>query len=618
MKLESVKLKNFRAYREETKIEINDFTAFIWKNDAWKSTVLEALDIFFNEKQQPTIEDLNINAKNAGEDFIEITCLFSDLPSEIDIDWWNKTSLEKELLLNEEWFLEIKKVFKGSTFKWKPFIIAYHIEHEVCWDLLSLKQSNLKKIVNDNQITCENNSINETLRESIREYFKNECVRETKEIDTSKEWWKIFWEKIKSLLPSYFLFESDRKNNDQDSEVQDPINAVIKDIFRQPDVEEKLKAVSELINQKAAEITGNTLEKLEEMNSSLSDSLTPVIPEYEKLKWSSVFKWIWIESSNWIPLNKRWSWVRRMILLNFFRAEAEKEWWWNWVIYAIEEPETAQHPEHQKMLIDALIWLSENSNKQVLLTTHSPNLVKYMNHDNLKYIVNENWTNKILDWSNMIHQIVKDLGVIPDIQNLLIFVEWAWDENFLRNINNNIPELNEIIDISCFPIIPLWWSNLTKWIDKDYLQWGNAVEFHLYDRDDDEKYKNSIEVVNQRSNNDKWLLTNHKEIENYIHPKLIEEFFITKGITKAEINISLSEWLEFDVPNYFWSKLNVKDTKAKTILNEWITKNITKSHLEELWVWEEVKLWFEEIKRLHRISLADEKNERSGPWILVK
>ena len=47
MKLKAVVLKNFRCYHKETHIPIGDFTALIGKNDIGKSTILEALEIFF-------------------------------------------------------------------------------------------------------------------------------------------------------------------------------------------------------------------------------------------------------------------------------------------------------------------------------------------------------------------------------------------------------------------------------------------------------------------------------------------------------------------------------------------------------------------------------------------
>ena len=49
MKLREVILKNFRGYYDETRISINDLTALIGKNDVGKSTILEALEIFFNQ-----------------------------------------------------------------------------------------------------------------------------------------------------------------------------------------------------------------------------------------------------------------------------------------------------------------------------------------------------------------------------------------------------------------------------------------------------------------------------------------------------------------------------------------------------------------------------------------
>jgi putative ATP-dependent endonuclease of the OLD family len=91
MILERIILTNFRGYCNETSIPIGSLTAFIGKNDAGKSTILEALEIFFNnnvifcEK-----DDLSINANNKN---IEITCEFSNIPNEIVIDAASPTNL---------------------------------------------------------------------------------------------------------------------------------------------------------------------------------------------------------------------------------------------------------------------------------------------------------------------------------------------------------------------------------------------------------------------------------------------------------------------------------------------------------------------------------------------
>ena len=46
MKIKKVIIRNFRAYREQKIIDIDDLTVFVGKNDVGKSTTLEALDIF--------------------------------------------------------------------------------------------------------------------------------------------------------------------------------------------------------------------------------------------------------------------------------------------------------------------------------------------------------------------------------------------------------------------------------------------------------------------------------------------------------------------------------------------------------------------------------------------
>ena len=94
-----------------------------------------------------------------------------------------------------------------------------------------------------------------------------------------------------------------------------------------------------------------------------------------------------------IPINKRGSGVKRLILLNFFRAEAERKKdreSKQSIIYAIEEPETSQHQEHQRLLAESLVQLSKQNGIQVILTTHSPTIVKGLDFDNLRVVKSEN------------------------------------------------------------------------------------------------------------------------------------------------------------------------------------------------------------------------------------
>src|SRR5699024_3330860 len=98
------------------------------------------------------------------------------------------------------------------------------------------------------------------------------------------------------------------------------------------------------------------------------------IPSPESLKWQDVFKNVSISGDSNIPINKRGSGVKRLVLLSFFRAEAERRLSEDdnaGVIYAIEEPETSQHADNQRLLIEAFKTLAAAEHTQVILTTHS-------------------------------------------------------------------------------------------------------------------------------------------------------------------------------------------------------------------------------------------------------
>jgi hypothetical protein len=105
-----------------------------------------------------------------------------------------------------------------------------------------------------------------------------------------------------------------------------------------------------------------------------------------------VFKNVAIAGDDDIPINKRGSGVKRLILISFFRAEAERRQRDSGlpsVVYAIEEPETSQHPDHQRALITALIALSNAAKTQIFLTTHSPEIVKKLEFENLLLIAGQ-------------------------------------------------------------------------------------------------------------------------------------------------------------------------------------------------------------------------------------
>lgn len=403
MKLHSIKLKNFRSYKENTEIKIDDLTVFVGKNDIGKSTILEALDIFFNDGKGNGIikldrEDINKSALNEGDKDIYISAIFTDLPDSITIDATNPTTFKNEFLLNSDDRLEVVKKYPNAGSA-KVFIKANHPTNSKCSDLLLKKITEYKKIIKEESIECDNLTINAVMRTAIWNHFATDLQLKEIEIDTSKEDAKNIWERLQTYLPQYSLFQSDRKNSDNDSEVQDPLRKAVSQILGEEEVLTMFADISQRVETHLRAVSDATLAKLREMNPDIADSLTPVIPSASVLKWIDVFKNVSISGDENIPINKRGSGIKRLILLNFFRAEAERRLLAGnsqSIIYAIEEPETSQHTDHQKLLIKAFVELSQAHNTQVLLTTHSSTVVKSLQFENLRLINKDMYGNKLI------------------------------------------------------------------------------------------------------------------------------------------------------------------------------------------------------------------------------
>ena len=148
MKLVKFKIKNFRGYSDEVSICFDNLTAFVGKNDVGKSTILEAMDIFFNSGKgvvKLDKDDINKTCSGKGNTEIVFSACFSELPDTVTIDETHSTKLAEEYLLNSEGNLEIVKKYKDAGAE-KVFIKANHPTNSNCSDLLSKKNAELNNL----------------------------------------------------------------------------------------------------------------------------------------------------------------------------------------------------------------------------------------------------------------------------------------------------------------------------------------------------------------------------------------------------------------------------------------------------------------------------------------
>ena len=444
MKITKIKLRNFRSYQEEVVIPFKDMNIILGKNDAWKSSILEAMDIFFNDNEGAIkiwFDDINKNALAAWESELSISVCFTSFDDTVTLETV-PTSISGEYLLNQDGEFEVIKIYKWKTMWSSVFIRTMHPSNDqFLQDLLMTKVDKLQKYIRDHSIELEGDGrVSSVLRKAIRKSYGELSLQE-KLVPADEEGAKEIWDKIEIKLPTYILFRSDRSNTDQDNEVQNPMSIALKNILAEPEVVERLTWVHDRIKEESQKIAQWTLAKLQWINPELARQLNTKSPEYNKLWWNKAFPKTEIESDN-IPLNKRWSWVKRMILLSFFLNEIERrkteEWLWN-VIYAFEEPETSQHPAHQQILINSFRALSTTQEVQVLLTTHSPYVYKDCLKDpNIQLIHVDNFYPRTI---SDIRLKLNNLPKSPTWGEINHFVYWLYTYEFFDELYSHLEEL---------------------------------------------------------------------------------------------------------------------------------------------------------------------------------
>jgi len=627
MRLVKLKLKNFRCYQEEIGILFDDLTTIIGKNDVGKSAILEALNAFFND-----IVDKSDLSTPSEDDFIELTCYFEGIGDEVVLDTSVATSPEEEGVLNADGQLEIKKIFKFAARKSVSiFLVANHPSDERLSDLLSMKNAALKQYAGQLGVDLQdvNKSKNPPIRARIRNHIGGD--REIRELKVDgnvggEDNLKAIWSSVKNLLPIYSLFKSDKSFDDKDGDIKDPLQSAIDEALGLAEIRDLLDEVEKKVKEYSTDVADKTIEKLKNFDESISERLKSEFgkdPSYSK-----IFDLTLLNENN-IPLNKRGSGIRRLVILSFFQAQAERrklEKNAPSIIYAIEEPETSQHPNHQHMIIEALSDLSSQTDVQVMFSTHSANLVREIPIKSLRYISLDNEDKIKIEYGSdyeeennnevVINKIVKTLGILPnpsDTVKVLLYVEGNHDVNALKRYSQTLhSDDNEIINLmetNKVGYVITGGSALKHYIDEQHLQGLGKPEVHIYDNDVAE-YRQAVEQINAEDNDQKIAFNTSKtELENYLHHAAIIEAYAEQGTHNLPLG-SIED--DIDVPhevarcfneinNNNWDEMEEERkseiaSKKKKFLNTFAVEKMSLERIRERGGYDDLHTWFQAIK----------------------
>jgi len=601
MRLKSIKLKNFRGYQETTVVPVDEaMTGIVGRNDYGKSTVLEALAIFFEaDGVKADRNDMNCFRLQAGDNHFEIACEFDGLPERLILDENVETTLADELLLNGDGCLEIVKMFKATT-TGKPdrtYIRCQHPSDEALNNLLGLKMADLKTLGRARGV--EGDVADQRVASLWRQAVRNSAnplnltealVDVDKGLSTEG---KSVWGRIQDQLPTFALFKADRESSDGDAEAKNPLQQAVKEA--QASLQQRIADLETEIENSVLDVAERTLDKLGEMAPELANELTPRFKD--KPKWTFNFT---LDGENGIPINKRGSGVRRLILLNFFRAEAEKAVAGSArkVIYAIEEPETSQHPNYQIMLMKALLALANQENRQILVTTHVPALAGLIPIEGIRYVTKnaEGVPSVKMPTESVLKEAADSLGVLPETgmerANGVVLVEGKSDVTFLRHTTKVLKEAGHTTaDLDDARIVPLQTGgsgNVKHWVthklaDDLGLPWCVFLDSDIGGDPAQVKsiQKRKTEVEGQGRS---FYSTRKREIENYLCPELIRvetntEVTYTDTCDAKKIIGNAVGMKPDDVIDRFWPSMSAEQIISRSTYEE---NGVERTELVEL------------------------------------
>jgi putative ATP-dependent endonuclease of the OLD family len=538
MQISKIIIENYRWIKDKQEIKLSNFSSIVWKNDSWKSIVLNAIASFLDTKNYKiTDNDFNDSTKS-----IIIECYFYDDEIKTLIEE-NIKKIKKTDWLDEfindilfDWNLIIRKIVNKP---WNSFnkveFLMNDFDDEKFSNLYIKTDEELNKIITDCWITIPvawtwRNSKIEKIK-YIKEYFNSNWINIINKYVLADEY------KIENILPWVELFVSDYWLEADTSFKTNSVSEIQDFFIREEEELEKIeKGIKAEMNKEAESIK----KYMKDYAWDLDDvKITPNISWKDSIKSVDVsFKFLW--DTKHINMSHKWTWYRRLFMVARFRYLAEKNKWNN-IIYLIEEPETFLHPSAQQDLLDSIKDLSEDN--QIIITTHSPIFAWSTDYKSVVLCkkelqsVYENWDSS--NKTEFIKKIVNELWIKPhynlvDNFKKIVFVEWKNDRLFLDLVSQSLIWKN-LINNDDILILPFWWwEDIESFLNIDYFEKSWRELFLIIDSD---KHIGNEVKQQQRitdfcnSSNKKWYFLKKSCIENYYHPRVIERLYSLEGNT---------------------------------------------------------------------------------------
>lgn len=410
MKLSKLEIKNFRSIGHVT-LDIGDLTSVIGENNAGKSSILRAIELFYEESIRPVTEECFFFKDHSKP--IEIALTFDSLTDEEQnqkyIKHWicnGSVRIKKEIVCDPE-----SQKYSMALFGWQKKPVDQHFDLSQFDDY----KSNIKTIVSD--LGLPDYFLNDKGNVTQQSY-KDGVTRHIEEGNVAfgePDWLKNpggLKENFSSLLPRFYFVPAIRDANDESKTTQQTIfgklisdltNRIVSKNPKFEEVKEQLAGLQKYLNRADDGSDKDRLQEIKDLEKNLTDTISENIPnskvEIEIItpELIDLFKdtKIRLDDSLTTSIESKGHGLQRALVFAYIRAYAktlnviagEENTYKNFIL-GIEEPELCLHPNGQRKMLNVLENIAAHD--QVLFCTHSNFFANMFDYKNIVIVRRHN------------------------------------------------------------------------------------------------------------------------------------------------------------------------------------------------------------------------------------
>lgn len=516
MKIKSISVKNYRGIKLLENLEIASLTAIVGRNDAGKSTILHAINSFYNDNKL-TEEDRYFGA---GEEETVIEIIFEG----------NELIEIPGVLRDREGNLRVRKSCTGVGESYKNVIVVMDFNNENYSNIIQMTTAKQTALFRQFDIEATTPYTIEKIYELIEKISEAEDEMFEVEYEVKSVMLKNV---LKELYPQYSLFLADTSLDTGSTSFQNQFKKIVSTAIETHlnDFVNLQTEVSDTLNGEVQKISSFMIKHypgLELLKPDISYDWSKLINFDVLMKDSSQFE---------VNLSHKGTGVQRLFMVSYFQYLAEETINdRNSYIFAIEEPETFLHPGAQRTLLESIKQIAEHH--QVIITTHSPVFASEINNKNIIVVCKQGNTSVYKQNDEISPELLIDeLGVRASdnilSSRLLVFVEGSndvkfWEIIYRKLVGREFQEDgilfmpgggNELHNIAEMNLMSKINRNFVVIVDKD----AGAVDYESK-LAKQERLKTLIE-----NKGGTLLILRKREIENYYSPTVVTSMLSEVG-----------------------------------------------------------------------------------------